>query len=106
MGQVSLKLIVRGMLRGCPEFAAAAVPALRVPHELPSQRLCFHTPPIIVVSEHNPGARQLADALHAGIGGNITVTTTFPEEPATRTKTLRIGCAAGSKFCPLRLSAP
>jgi len=36
---VAMKLIVRGMMTGCPEYACAAVPELFIPRELPSGQI-------------------------------------------------------------------
>ena len=97
---VSLKLIVRGMLKGCPEHAdrsTARLPDIYVPKELPHTRLAFGSDVLLFVSEHNPGAKHVARVLQAGMGGKIELTSDSKDLPtrenSRRTTRLRFSAA-------------
>ena len=59
---VSLKLVVKEMLRDCPAYADAPPEELYIPNEPARWRLAFRVPVRLFASAHNPGAAAAAPA--------------------------------------------
>ena len=102
---VSLKLIIEGIMAGCPEYAFAPLPKLCIPSELPAQYLAFRKPVKIYVSLSNPGANGLARILRAGMDGALTVLTSpaaIPTAPDRKSASARMSIAAATHATKLR----
>ena len=103
---VSLKLVVEGMLSGCPEYAGKPSPELYLPNELPRVRLAFRSPPRVYVSEHNPRAAEVARVLRAGMEESFEITTEPEDLPKPRsTFRLRRSVAALRRTSAMRRSS-
>ena len=75
---VSIKQLAEQLLLGCPEQAPGPI-ALYIPQEVPRQRMAFRKRVVLYASEHNRGARAVAEDLARVMGGAVLVTS----EPAT-----------------------
>ena len=71
--RVTLKLIAMEVLSACPSISTDVLTeGLYFPGEINCAMLCLEKPVVLMVSDHNPGAADLANELEAAFDG-ITI---------------------------------